>query len=285
MACGLKPATARSLSEEVGVRKVGWQPVRLEISQILVVKNTAIYNRRPLMSTTMADRSSLKTLALDTSTVRGSIALLQGRDVLAELRLASLETHAVRLLRSIEFLLGMAGWELSDIGLVAAGLGPGSFTGIRIGLSTALGLAQTMNIPFAGISGLDALAFQYACLGGRIGILMDAQRGQVYFAEYASNAGRLRRLGPAGLCYPGDLKARLGRKQIWLIGDGLRRQVDELGLNGRTTKIVDSQPFLAASIGLLAIENKRSWRRGDYLVCDPLYIRPPDAHKPKSRKN
>jgi tRNA threonylcarbamoyladenosine biosynthesis protein TsaB len=237
------------------------------------------------MSTIMADRSTLKTLALDTSTVRGSVALLQSKEVLAELRLASPETHAARLLRSIEVLLEMAGWELRDVGLVAAGLGPGSFTGIRIGLSTALGLAQTLKIPFAGISGLDALAYQCAGLSGTIGVIMDAQRGQIYFGEYVSNACRVRRVGAPGLYFPADLKAGLVRKKMWLIGDGLQRHGDALGLDSRNSRVVDSQPFVAASIGRLAIERKSSWRTGDYLVCDPLYIRPPDAHKPKSRKN
>lgn len=233
----------------------------------------------------MASRASLKTLAVDTSTRRGSVALLLGREVLAELRLSSLETHAARLLRSVEFLLRMAGWELDEIGLVAAGLGPGSFTGIRIGLSTALGLAQTMKIPMAGVSCLDAIAYQYASLGGRIGILMDAQRGQVYFGEYVSTAGRVHRVGPPGLFYPEDLKRRLARRQIWLIGDGLPVHVGALGRGVGAAKIVDAQPFLAASIGRLAIDRKRIWRSGDYLVCDPLYIRPPDAQKPKRPKS
>ena len=237
------------------------------------------------MSTTTADRSSLKLLALDTSTVRGSIALLQCGNVVAELRLASLETHAARLLRSIEYLLGMAGWNLRDVGLVAAGLGPGSFTGIRIGLSTALGLAQTLKIPFAGISGLDALAFEHAALGGRLGVIMDAQRGQVYFGEYLANAGRVRPLGRPGLYAPHSLRKKVARKRIWLIGDGVEPHHEALGLDLRVDRIVDSRPFIAASIGRLAIESRRSWRTGDYLVCDPLYIRPPDARKPKSRKN
>jgi tRNA threonylcarbamoyladenosine biosynthesis protein TsaB len=237
------------------------------------------------MSTTTADRPSLKILALDTSTVRGSIALLQSKVVVSELRLASLETHAARLLRSIEFLLGMAGWELRDIGLVAAGAGPGSFTGIRIGLSTALGLAQTLRIPFAGISGLDALAFEHAALGGRLGVIMDAQRGQIYFGEYFSNAGRVRRVGRPGLYTPDALREKLARKKIWLMGDGVEPHFDALGLELGAARIVDSRPFIAASIGRLAAERKRCWRSGDYLVCDPLYIRPPDARKPKSRKN
>ena len=226
----------------------------------------------------------MKALSLDTSTVRGSVALLEGGELVAELRLASLETHAARLLRSIEFLLGTAGWRLPEIGLIAAGLGPGSFTGIRIGLATALGLAQTLRIPFAGISGLDALAHHHACIGGRIGIIMDAQRGQVYYAEYASRMGRVKRIGTACLWYPHDLKLRLGRRRIHLIGDGAARYANELGPAVQAWQIIDPNPFLAGPIGRVALARKRSWRTGDYLTCDPVYIRPPDARKPGRRK-
>lgn len=226
----------------------------------------------------------MKTLSLDTSTVRGSAALLEGKEVLAELRLASLQTHAARLLKSIEFLLGCAGWNLREIGLVSAGLGPGSFTGIRIGLSTAIGLAQTLRVPFAGISGLDALAHQHAYLGGRIGVMMDAQRGQVYYAEYASPRGRIRRVGPARLWYPRDLKSILPRAGIRFIGDGAKRYGEELNSIFHAWEVIDSSPFLAVPIGQMAIARKRYWCTGDYLVCDPLYIRPPDARKPAARK-
>jgi tRNA threonylcarbamoyladenosine biosynthesis protein TsaB len=227
----------------------------------------------------------LKSLSIDTSNMRGSVALLEGGALLAELRLASLETHAARLLRTIEFLLGTAGWSLKDLGLIAAGLGPGSFTGIRIGLATALGLAQTLRVPFAGISGLDALAHHHSYLAGRIGIIMDAQREQVYYAEYASHAGRVKRIGTAGMWYPHDLKVRLARRRIHLIGDGAARYADELGRAVQAWRIIDHNPFLAGPIGRLALARKRFWRAGDYLTCEPLYIRPPDARRPGSRKN
>ncbi len=232
----------------------------------------------------MAPDAALKTLSLDTSTVRGSVALLEARTIVAELRLASLETHAARLLRSMEFLLGSVGWKLQDIGLIAAGSGPGSFTGIRIGLATALGLAQTLRIPFAGVSGLDALAFKHSYLGGRIGILMDAQREQVYYAEYSSERGRVSRKVAAALWHPGNLKPRLPLKGIHFIGDGAEKYSEALGPAVRTWEVIDSTPFLAGAIGQLALARKRAWRSGDALACEPLYIRPPDARKPAGRK-
>jgi len=88
-------------------------------------------------------------LAFDTSSVRGSIALLEGTALRAELKLCRLQNHSTNLIRSIDFLLNGLGWTLEELDLVASGIGPGSFTGIRIGISTGLGIAQSLSIPFA----------------------------------------------------------------------------------------------------------------------------------------
>src|SRR6059036_1572063 len=120
---------------------------------------------------------------------------MQGREGVAELRLHSQETHSARLLNSIHYLLSSSGWDLAKLELIAVGIGPGSFTGIRIGVATALGLAQSLSLPLACVSGLDALAFDLAYLRSRIGIVIDAQRMQVYYAEYI--------VGPNGRVPPG----------------------------------------------------------------------------------
>jgi tRNA threonylcarbamoyladenosine biosynthesis protein TsaB len=224
----------------------------------------------------------LKVLALDTSTPRGSIALLQGRDICAEFHLHSLETHSARLLGSIEFLLSMLGWNLTDLDLVVSGIGPGSFTGIRIGVSTALGLAQTRSIPFAGVSGLDAIAQKLAAIEGPIGAVLDAQRLQVYYAEYVCTRGRIKKSGRPVLMKPLELKSVLGKRHVSLCGDGAIRYKNELDLSrSGWPRLVEADLFLAGSMGRIALERKRSWRSGEYLLSEPLYIRPPDAHKGK----
>jgi tRNA threonylcarbamoyladenosine biosynthesis protein TsaB len=232
----------------------------------------------------MPQKQALKVLAMDTSTPRGSVALLDGEEVVGELRLASLETHSSRLLKSIDFLLETAGWKLSDLNLVASGIGPGSFTGIRIGVATALGLAQTIGIPFAGVSGMDALASQNLFLQGRIAVIMDAQRSQVYYAEYINNEGRIRSVERPSLLFPAELEQRLKRKSISLIGDGACRYFSRFGSATRNCpQLVMTDLFIAAGIGRLASRRKRSWKTGTALQSEPLYIRPPDAAKSKKR--
>ncbi len=230
----------------------------------------------------MPEKPDIRVLALDTSSRRGSVALLQGREVAAELRLDSLETHSARLLRSVEFLLDSTGWSLQDLGLVAAGSGPGSFTGIRIGVATALGLAQALSVPFAGISGLDAAASQTFIPDGRLGVVLDAGRSQLYYAEYVCARGRAARDGNPGLWFPSDLIGRVRSRRLYLVGDGTARLMEEM----RSPKPDWPRPiaadlFLASSIGRLALSRRRWWKSGEFLSAEPLYIRPPDAMRSK----
>ncbi len=223
-------------------------------------------------------------LAFDTSTARGSVAVLEGPEVRAEIRLHLPQTHSTLLLSSVDFLLGRLGWALRDLNLVAAGIGPGSFTGIRIGVATALGISQSLSVPFAGISGLDALAHQVG-VNGRIGVILDAHRSQIFYAEYVGKNGRIRQSQKSALIYLSDLERYLADRHLYIVGD-----LNVCRLKDRKTPAADwPRPisvdlFLAAGIGRLAFHQRNKWRSGDYMVSEPMYIRPPDALRNKGRK-
>jgi tRNA threonylcarbamoyladenosine biosynthesis protein TsaB len=227
---------------------------------------------------------SLKTLAIDTSTQRGSVALLTGDETLAEWRLASERTHSAGLLVSLKHLLKATALDLEDLDLVAACLGPGSFTGIRIGVATALGLAQALRIPFSGISGLDAIAFGHYTPSGRIGVVRDAQRRQVYYCEYEKKGRRMRRNSKPALWEPAALLARLDSHGLYLAGDTTALGWREGGGGRNWPKCLRSDLFLAASVGRLALKRKRHWSTGQALRAEPQYIRPPDALRSKRRR-
>lgn len=183
-------------------------------------------------------------------------------------------------------MLGTVGWKLSDLNLIAAGIGPGSFTGIRIGLATALGLAQSLKLPFSGISGLDALALQVSFLEATVGVVMDAQRSQLYYAEYHCQRGKVRQVRRPALLYPSDLERILGRRHLYLVGDATLDLFEKLktGWTG-WPRTIAADLFLACGIGRLALARRRSWRSGEFLTTEPMYIRPPDAAKPKLSKS
>lgn len=224
-----------------------------------------------------------KILAFDTSSERGSVALLEDGTLRAELRSNTAAGHSALLLEAVNFLLERTKWELNDLTLIAAGMGPGSFTGIRIGVATGIGLAQSLGIPFAGVSGLDVLAHRAAYLNGRIGVLLDARRSQFYFGEYKSKNGKFSRLGKPALIDVSDIKKYLMNTD-WITGDMGEDNVREQSFPCET-RWVPVDLFLAEGIGRLGFENKRSWRFGDFLTVEPLYIRPPDAVKNRRKPN
>jgi tRNA threonylcarbamoyladenosine biosynthesis protein TsaB len=228
-----------------------------------------------------------KILAFDTSSVRGSVALLEGVDMRAEMRLNSLQTHSAQLLSSIDFLLARAGWSLKDLSLVAVGIGPGSFTGIRIGIATALGFAQSLSIPLAGISGLDALAHQFPFQEGHVVAVLDAHRAQVFCGEYIRREGRIRRAKSPYLIQVTDLEGHFDDKHTYIVGDLKACRLDGIkhALPRGWPRPVFADQFLASTIGRLALSRKRNWRSGNAIVAEPLYIRPPDALKNKGRKS
>ncbi|MDR0310464.1 MAG: tRNA (adenosine(37)-N6)-threonylcarbamoyltransferase complex dimerization subunit type 1 TsaB [Acidobacteriota bacterium] len=224
-----------------------------------------------------------KILAFDTSSERGSVALLEGDTLRAELRSNAATGHSALLLEAADFILRRAGLTLKDLTLIAAGIGPGSFTGIRIGVATGIGLAQSLGIPFAGVSGLDVLARRAAQINsGRICVLLDARRGQFYFCEYEGKNGRLRRLCRPALIEVSDVKDHLANA-VWITGDLNKDQVRETGKSfPRHARWIPVDLFLAEGIGRLGLERKRTWRSGDFITAEPLYIRPPDAVRNKA---
>ncbi len=123
-------------------------------------------------------------LALDTSTHRASLALCQNGELLAEHTWDVGAGHSVELLRRLEWLTQESGLTLSQLSAVATAIGPGSFTGVRVGVTVAKSLAFGLNIPLLGVSTLDVLAYSQAAAGLPVCALMDAGRGEFYAALY-----------------------------------------------------------------------------------------------------
>jgi len=126
----------------------------------------------------------MKILAVDTSSRTGSVAVLENEAVLAEIQVTSTETHAKRLMSAIDSALRMAGIGVSECDGFAVTTGPGSFTGLRIGISAVKGLGFATAKPVTAVSTLDALAYQFPTVADLICPLLDARKGEVYTAIY-----------------------------------------------------------------------------------------------------
>ncbi|HLJ66389.1 MAG TPA: tRNA (adenosine(37)-N6)-threonylcarbamoyltransferase complex dimerization subunit type 1 TsaB [Chloroflexota bacterium] len=123
-------------------------------------------------------------LAIDTSTVGAGVALVDGEFPLAHLAWCTPNRQSSHLSAGISTVLEMAERPMSQISAVIVATGPGSFNGIRVGISEAKGLAFGLGVPLAGISTLDAIGLQAACAVGRVVALVEAGRGEVFSADY-----------------------------------------------------------------------------------------------------
>jgi tRNA threonylcarbamoyladenosine biosynthesis protein TsaB len=135
----------------------------------------------------------MRILAVDTATTSCSVAIVNRASLEAEFTLNRKETHSKHLMEMIDTILKISGFDLSAIDGFAVTKGPGSFTGLRIGISTIKGLAAASGKPIVGISSLEALAAQVALSRDLICPLIDARKGEVYFSRYRSMNGLLKK--------------------------------------------------------------------------------------------
>jgi tRNA threonylcarbamoyladenosine biosynthesis protein TsaB len=222
----------------------------------------------------------MKILAVDTSTSLGSIALVDGPHVRAELSLNVSTTHNQRLLPGIHRLLTDVGWSLQDLDGLAIGLGPGSFTGLRIGMSVMKGLAFASGKPLAGVPTLDALAASVSLAAWGICPVLDARKGEVYAALYRGRGSLdLERITPYLVVKPQRLVELINEKTV-LLGDGIIRYGDYLAaeLGDRMVRAPAHLNVIhGTAIAWLAMARLQRGLREDLSVCVPLYVRPSEA--------
>lgn len=164
----------------------------------------------------------MKILALETSAVAASAAVCEDEELIAQSFQRTGLTHSATLMPMVETMLKNAGISLDDIDLIAVAAGPGSFTGLRIGVSAAKGLSWPTNKPCAGVSTLEAMAWQLCGMDGIVCAAMDARRQQVYNALFDLNSGKPMRISPDRAISLEDLQAELAdtEKTQIMVGDG-----------------------------------------------------------------
>jgi tRNA threonylcarbamoyladenosine biosynthesis protein TsaB len=224
----------------------------------------------------------MRILAVDTTTPCGSAALLEDARLMGEVTCESPATHSARLLRAIDHLLRAADLDIKSVGGFAVAAGPGSFTGIRIGLSTVKSLAFASGKPVAAVSTLRALALKLVHPQVRlICPILDAKKGEVYSALFESLRGRLVEIIPQGAYAPDDLFARLpSRRVIHFIGSGLSVWRDRL-----MPYIMDRgrfpsrTAFIAHEVGVLGLEELKQERGVPAGRLEPIYFRRSQAEE------
>jgi len=223
-------------------------------------------------------------LALDTTTRPGSCAVASGARILHEAVGDPSRSQAERLPAELIALLEHARVSLDDVDVFAVATGPGSFTGLRIGIATMQGLAFAAGKPLVGVSGLDALAQlgEAEADGSAIATWVDAWRGEVYAARYERGA----QIQPPLVAKPGDLLAGSARTPTLFIGDGAQVYRGEilarLGGAARIARAV--HPPLAATIAITAGVTAQRGECPHPHAIRPLYVRRTDAELAKDAR-
>lgn len=224
------------------------------------------------------------TLAFDTSSKTASVAVLQEDTILYDILINIGSNHSEVLLPAIEQACLLTGIKISEFDLFACTIGPGSFTGLRIGASTMKGFMLATGKPAVGISSLAALALNVGTHSTLICPVMDAGRGQVYMAYFRFDPnGFLEQVGEERVMNPRDIKCDCHQDLIFF-GDGVVKyshDFSEIIEKNVTILSGTHQHIRASAVGLLGREK---YKRKELLDPDtfvPLYLRSPDAQLKK----
>jgi tRNA threonylcarbamoyladenosine biosynthesis protein TsaB len=232
----------------------------------------------------------MRLLAIETSTVTGAVALLEAGRVVAESRVSIAVTHGERLMATIDGVLRSARWELADVQAFAVALGPGSFTGLRIGLSTVKGLAFATGKPVVGVPTLDALAWRLPYCAYPVCPVLDARKNEVYAALYRTREGWLELLEAPRAVPPETLAEELRdatQGPLVFVGDAV------LPFGTVFVEVLGSRALLApadlrlpsaVTVGELGASALARGEPADPADLVPLYVRPSEAELARERR-
>ena len=229
----------------------------------------------------------MRILAFETSAKAASVALLQDGKLLGEYHQNSGQTHSRTIMKMAEDLLHNCDLTASDVDAVACAAGPGSFTGVRIGMAAAKGFAWGRQLPLVGVSTLEAMALIAAYADGVYCAAMDARRSQVYTALFELEGGTFRRLTEDSAISLADLQDQLSRieKPKFLVGDGAFLCYNSMGSSdGRLVLLPEHLRMQrAAGVALLAWQQLQTGEVPPARDLSPNYLRLSQAERERMK--
>lgn len=219
-------------------------------------------------------------LGISTSTAQVGCAIGGHEGILGAIHSTRGRRHAETLIPAIDFLCRQTRVDLSEIGAVAVDLGPGMFTGLRVGIAAGKALAHARRLPMIGVASLDLLAFPLRHSNRRIVCAIDAGRGELFHASYRQSPGGVQRLTAPEVATPDDLASELlaTNEELLLVGDGALRHRDVLDV-GTRIELADPGVAYPQAGSLVQLAHARALREEFVTPAEltPLYLRKPDA--------
>jgi len=219
-------------------------------------------------------------LGIESATARVGCAIGGHEGVLASAHSARGRRHAEALAPQVEFVCEQAGVPLRSIGCVAVDVGPGLYTGLRVGVTTALAIATTLRVPMVGVTSLDLLAFPAGLTDRKIVAAVDARRGEIFHATYRPVPGGVQRISEPAVDRPDELTATIEAdgEPVLAVGDGVLAHLDVFE-RAHGVEVADASLASPSAGSLVALAHARALReefvRPDEI--EPLYLRRPDA--------
>ena len=220
-------------------------------------------------------------LALDTSTLVSSVAVASEDKLIAEIILQTKLTHSEVLMPHIKQVLLMAKISKEELDGIAISIGPGSFTGLRIGLATAKSLAYALNLPIVGVSTLEALAYHYAVPGIYIAALLDAQKGNAYAGLYSWQDDKMQEVCPVVVDSFEKIVKRCEAmdRPVVFVGDIVQKKATVIKAAGKN--VFCGLPHMvmprAANVAVLGLKKLGAGQYDNVMDIEPIYIRRSEA--------
>lgn len=234
-------------------------------------------------------RKAMKILGIDSSGIVASAAIADEKNIIAEFTVNNKQTHSQTLLPMIDMVVKMSGVKLEEVDAIAVAAGPGSFTGLRIGSSTAKGLGLALKKPIVPIPTLDGLAYRLAATDGIICPIMDARRNQVYTAIYRMEDGELRRLSEQKAVDIHEIMEELEEygEKVTFLGDGVdvHRQTIEAEFKGKCyfapEHMAKQSAGAVAALGIVYFGQGKTETAAEH---KPIYLRKSQAEREREEK-
>lgn len=228
-------------------------------------------------------------LAIDASGIAGSVAYIKDDRLVGEYYMCHKLTHSETIMPMLEHLKGIIGLELETLDAIASTSGPGSFTGLRIGVTTAKAMALALGVPVIGIPTLDVLAHNITFFEGLICPVMDARRNQVYTAIYQSHSGNIKRISEYMAIDIEELMTKLEgfKEKVVFLGDGTWPYQNMIKERlGKSAQFAPSYLNLqrAGTLAQMACIEYKKGNMTDASLFMPMYLRKSQAEREREER-
>ena len=230
----------------------------------------------------------MKILGIDTSTMAANVAVLEDDKLICEYTINTKKTHSQKLMPMIENMLKLSDIEIKDIDAIAICVGPGSFTGLRIGMATAKAMAHVNDIPLISVNSLEILGANMNLCNKKVCSILDAQRNQVYTCKYIYEENKIKNLGEINIIPIDDLLEQLsGTNEEWiLVGEAVYKYKEKIEAIPNIIIPCPSNNITKASSLCILARDKFEQNKDVHNCYDinPMYIRKSQAEEQYEEK-